>query len=82
MVFSLFMAGFATCQPEIKVHALDLMKNYEGSGIGQNTMRTRQLLKTVYEEQALMADEGRRMEDVDWLSLARAKSLAVVNCGL
>lgn len=82
IVFPLFMAGFATTQPDVKIQALDIMKTYEGSGIGQNTYRTRQLLAAIYEEQRRKADEGGRMEDVDWLTIARERSLMALNCGL
>lgn len=83
-VFPLFMAGFATKSPEVKRNAIDLIKALEGSGIGQNTYRTRQLLVAVCEEQArsVAAGSGRRLEDVEWLVLAREKGLTVVNCGL
>ena len=50
VIFPLFIAGFATSRPDIKTQALDLIKSYEGTGIGQNTSRTRQLLTAVYEE--------------------------------
>lgn len=82
VVFPLFMAGFATTQPDVKIQALDIMKTYEGSGIGQNTYRTRQLLAAIYEEQRRRADEGGRMEDVDWLTIARERSLTALNYGL
>lgn len=82
VIFPLFMAGFATTQPDVKIRVLELIKTYEGSGIGQNTYRTRQLLTAVYEEQRRRANEGGSMEGVDWLFVARERSLTVVNCGL
>ena len=82
VVFPLFIGGFATNQPDTKKQVLDVIKSYEGSGIGQNTYRTRQLLMAVYEEQRRRANEGGRMEDVDWLAIAKERSLMVVNCGL
>ena len=82
VVFPLFMAGFATTQPDIKIQALDIIKAYEGTGIGQNTYTTRRLLTAVYEEQRRVVDAGGRLEDVDWLRVARERSLMVVNCGL
>lgn len=82
VVFPLFIAGYATLQPDAKVKALDLISAFETTGIGQNTARTRRLLKLVYEQQRQMYDAGGRMEDVDWLAVAREKRLTVVNCGL
>ena len=82
IIFPLFMAGFATTRPDVKIQALDLVKSYEGTAIGQNTYRTRLLLAAVYEEQRRMANTGGSMEDVDWLTVAKERSLAVVNCGL
>lgn len=82
IVFPLFMAGFATSQSDAKVQALDIMKAYEGSGIGQNTYTTRRLLTAVYEEQRKLAEAGRRIEDVDWLAVAKERALTIVNCGL
>lgn len=82
VLFPLFMAGFATIRPDAKIQALDIFKAFEGSGIGQNTYRTRRLLSAVYEEQRLMAEAGGRMEDVEWLSVAKERSLTIVNCGL
>ena len=82
LVFPLFIAGYATLQPDAKVKALDLISAFESTGIGQNTARTRRLLKVVYEEQRRAYDAGGRMEDVDWLTVARDRGLTVVNCGL
>ena len=82
VIFPLFMAGFATTQPDIKIQAIDIIKAYEGTGIGQNTYTTRRLLAAVYEEQRKAADAGHRIEDVDWLAVARRRSLTMVNCGL
>ena len=82
IIFPLFMAGFATTHPDAKIQALDIIKAYESTGIGQNTYSTRRLLTAVYEEQRKMAEAGRRIEDVDWLAVAKERSLTVVNCGL
>lgn len=82
IIFPLFMAGFVTTHPDAKIQALDIIKAYEGTGIGQNTYRTRRLLTAVYEEQRRMAEAGRRIEDVDWPAVAKERSLTVVNCGL
>ncbi len=82
VIFPLFIAGFATMQPDLKVQALNIIKAYEGQGLGQNTYTTRRLLTAVYEEQGRVVEAGGRMEDVDWLRVARDRSLTVVNCGL
>ena len=82
VIFPLFMAGFATTQPDAKIQALDIIKAFEGTGIGQNTYTTRRLLSALYEAQRRTADAGGRLEDVDWLTIARERSLIVVNCGL
>ena len=82
IVFPLFMAGFATRQPDVKIQALDIIRRLETTGIAQNTYRIRQLLSAVYEEQRRAADSGGRMEDVEWLAVAKERSLMVVNCGL
>ena len=44
IVFPLFIAGFATARPDVKVQALDIIKSYEGTGIGQNTSKTQSSL--------------------------------------
>jgi hypothetical protein len=82
VIFPLLMAGVATTRSDAKVQALDLMKAYEGSGIGQNTYSSRQLLTAVYDEQSRVANGGGRIEDVDWLAVAKGRGLTVVNCGL
>ncbi len=82
IIFPLFIAGFATSQPDMKIQALGIIKGYEGSGIGQNTYRTRQLLTAVYEEQRRKANAGEQMEDVDWLVLTKERSLMLNHCGL
>jgi GNAT superfamily N-acetyltransferase len=82
VIFPLFIAGYATTQPDVKIQALDIIKAFEGHGIGQNTFTTRKLLSAVYEEQRKVAESGGRMEDVDWIKVARDRSLTVVNCGL
>lgn len=81
-VFPIFMAGFATNSPDLKQHAIDLIRALEGKGIGQNTHRTRQLLVAVCEEQRRVVHAGGRMEDVEWMVVAKEKGLNVVNCGL
>ena len=82
VIFPLLMAGIATTRSDAKVQALDLMKAYESSGIGQNTYSARRLLTAVYDEQRRVANGGGRIEDVDWLAVAKARGLTVVNCGL
>lgn len=81
-VFPIFMAGFATFSSDSKLHAIDLIRAFEGKGIGQNTYRTRQLLVAVCEEQRKAINAGRQMEDVEWMAVAREQGLNVVNCGL
>ena len=81
-IFAVFIAGIATSFPDAKVHAIDLIKAFEGTGIGQNTYRTRQLLVAVCEEQRRHLVVGGNMEGVDWLVFARERGLTVVNCGL
>lgn len=80
--FPLFMAGFATTQAEVKVQVLNIMKVYEGHGIGLNTYRTRQLLMVVGAEQVRATNMGGSMEDVDWLTVAKERNLTVLNCWL
>lgn len=83
VIFSLLLAGFATTQPNAKVQAIDMMRAFETTGgIGRNTARARQLLSAVCDEQQKRIDEGGRLEQVDWLVLARERGLSVVNCGL
>lgn len=82
IIFPLFMAGFATTQAEVKVEVLNIMKVYEGHGIGLNTYRTRQLLMAVCDEQMRATNMGGSMEDVDWLTVAKERNLAVLNCWL
>lgn len=80
-VFPLFMSGIATARSDAQVSSLRLIKAYEGSGIGRNTSLTRRLLEAVYDEQRRIENAGGRREDVDWLVVARERSLSVVNCG-
>lgn len=83
IIFPLLMAGIITTQADAKVQALELMKMYEGSGIGQNSYNTRQLLLAVYEEQRKVADAAGRIDcDVEWLGVMRGRRMALVNCGL
>ena len=82
VIFSLLMAGIATTRSDAKINALDLLQAYESSGIGQNTHTARRLLRAVYDEQSRVANGGGRIEDVDWLSVAKGRGLTVVNCGL
>lgn len=81
-VFPIFMAGMATGSGPNKSFAIDLIARFEDTGIGKNTARTKQLLVEVVNEQSRVASAGGKMEDVDWLHLARVKGLNVVNCGL
>ncbi|KAK1085588.1 hypothetical protein LTR33_002011 [Friedmanniomyces endolithicus] len=84
-VFPVLMAGIATTQPDAKIQAMNIVKAMESparGGIGQNTFRTRQLLAAVCEEQRRVVGSGGKIEQVDWLALARERGLSVVNCGL
>lgn len=82
VVFPIFMAGVATTNPNAKGKAIELLKGYEGNGIGQNTSVVRRLLVAVCEEQNRRVAAGRRMEEVEWLRVGRERGLSVVNCGL
>ena len=82
LVFPVFIAGVATALMPNKTAAINTISRLEDSGIGRNTVRTRRLLVLVYEEQARRVQAGGKIEDVDWLQIARAHGLDVVNCGL
>jgi len=82
VVFPVFMAGVATNNLNAKAKAIELLKSYEGHGIGQNTSVVRRLLAAVCDEQNRRVSAGRRMEEVDWLRFGRERGLSVVNCGL
>lgn len=82
-VFPLFMAGYASSSLDAKRQAINLIRALEASGgIGQNTYGTRQLLNAVCEEQRHAIGEGRGIESVEWLDVARERGLSIVNCGL
>jgi len=81
-VFAIFMAGFASSNPDEKIQAIGLLKGLEGHGIGQNTSVVRQLLVACCEEQSRRMARGGRMEEVEWLGLSRERGMSVVNCGL
>ncbi|KAF2206431.1 hypothetical protein CERZMDRAFT_89316 [Cercospora zeae-maydis SCOH1-5] len=81
-VFAVFIAGVASHLNVSKVRAIEIVREYEGFGIGQNTTRTRQLLVEVREEQRRVVAAGGRIEDVEWLAVARERGLGVANCGL
>lgn len=85
IVFPIFLAGVATGQSVAKDRAIEMLRSMQGpvtGGIGQNTSRTWQLLSAVRQKQRDVAQQGGRIEDVDWLDLARKSKLSVVNCGL
>lgn len=82
VVFPIFMAGVATSNPAAKAKAINLLKSFEGHGIGQNTSVVRRLLVGVCEEQGRRVEVGRRAEEVEWLGWGRERGLSVVNCGL
>ncbi|KAL1302235.1 hypothetical protein AAFC00_002660 [Neodothiora populina] len=82
IVFPIFMAGFATEKAEVKVHAINLLNAMEGTGISRNVTRSRELLVSVCEEQEMCAMAGAQAEEVDWITLAKSKGIAIVNFGL
>lgn len=82
VVFPIFIAGLATSNADAKVRAIELLKAFEGHGIGQNTSVVRRLLVGVSEEQRRRVELGGRVEEVDWLIYGRERGLSVVNCGL
>jgi hypothetical protein len=82
VVFPIFIAGVATSIESNKSAAIELIGRLEDSGIGRNTNRTKRLLVAVCEEQRRLVAVGGSQEEVDWLEIARANKLDVVNCGL
>lgn len=82
IILPVFLAGIATRRPDSKVRALDLIRAFEASGIGHNTVRTRKLLAAVYEEQSMAMSHERCPEHVEWLIVAAQRGLGISNCGL
>lgn len=82
VVFPVFIAGIATPNADAKIKAIELLRAFEGHGIGQNTGVVRRLLVGVCEEQRRCVEVGRRAEEVDWVRFGRERGLGVVNCGL
>lgn len=82
VVFPVFIAGIATSDANAKITSINLLKSFEGHGIGQNTSVVRRLLVGVCEEQNRLLERGRRMEEVDWMRFGRERGMSVVNCGL
>ncbi|KAI4844621.1 hypothetical protein E4T44_06088, partial [Aureobasidium sp. EXF-8845] len=82
LVFPVFIAGFASSDPETKSRAMALLRVLEGTGISRNATRSRELLSMVFEEQRLMVVNGGRAEEVDWIDVAKVKGMGVVNFGL
>lgn len=82
VVFPVFIAGIATSDANAKITFINLLKSFEGHGIGQNTSVVRRLLVGVCEEQNHLLERGRRMEEVDWMRFGRERGMSVVNCGL
>lgn len=82
IVFPVFMAGYVSKQSDSKVHAIDLLQAFEGSGIERNTVTTRRLLRAVCEEQSRRVSAGRLVEEVDWLRVSIDRGLRIINCGL
>jgi len=82
VVFPIFIAGVATSVESNKSAAIELIGRLEDTGIGRNTNRTKRLLVAVCEEQRRLVAVGGSQEEVEWLEIARANKLDVVNCGL
>jgi len=82
LVFPVFMVGFASSDAETKSRALALLRVMEGTGISRNATRSRELLSMVFEEQRVRVLNGGRAEEVDWIDVAKAKGMGVVNFGL
>jgi hypothetical protein len=82
IIFPVFMAGVATSVESNKSAAIELIGRLEDTGIGRNTHRTKQLLVAVCEEQRRLVAVGGSQQEVEWLEIARANKLDVVNCGL
>ncbi|KAI5251418.1 hypothetical protein E4T42_04273 [Aureobasidium subglaciale] len=82
LVFPIFVAGFASPDMETKARAIASMRVMEGTGISRNATRSRELLGMVYDEQRERILAGGRPEEVDWIDMAKAKGMGVVNFGL
>ena len=76
------MVGFASPDAETKSRALALLRVMEGTGISRNATRSRELLSMVFEEQRVRVLNGGRAEEADWIDVAKAKGMGVVNFGL
>lgn len=82
IVFPVFMAGIASKQSDAMVQAMDIIRGYENSGIGQNTTVVRRLLTAINEEQSQRVSTGLPMEDIDWHAVASERGFRISNCGL
>lgn len=82
VIFPLFLGGFASADPDAKIHAINLMQAMEDTGIGRNVTRSLELLIAVCEEQRRNMMTGRRAEEVDWIVYAKARDMGLVNFGL
>ena len=81
-LFGIFLAGFATPDPQLKAQAINLLRALEGQSIGNNARKTADLLLAVCEEQGHRARAGGRPEEVDWLLFAEARGISLVDFGL
>jgi len=82
IVFPIFVAGVAAQDTDAKVHAINLIRAMEGTGISRNATRSRELLVAVCEEQRARVMAGGHASEVDWITLAKSRGLGVVNFGL
>ncbi|KAF4553915.1 Hypothetical protein D9617_5g067900 [Elsinoe fawcettii] len=82
LVFAVFLAGVATPEAEIKTAAIHIIQEFERNAFNKNVRRAKDLLLTVCEEQRQRIIHGGRAEEVDWLQLAQARQMDMVDFGL
>lgn len=81
-VFPIFIAGFATTSPDMKIRAVQLIHILERMSAWGNASRSREVLVAVCEEQSRRASSGVPLPDVDWIALSKERGLELVNFGL
>jgi hypothetical protein len=82
IAFPLFVAGFASSNPNEKKLALELMQSLEQQSIGRNIKTILELLAAVYDRQkASLMSIGHAL-GVDWVDIMGERGFAVVDFGM
>jgi hypothetical protein len=82
LLFSLFLAGYASKSVREKTRALNIMERMEQIGLSSNFLQSRHLLELIYQKQKAELMTPAVAEGVDWIAFLQHRGIKMVNISL